>query len=92
MKNKVSVGPCCLAHSLANSVTLFTNSYMFTDSPQTFHMKDWQLFIYLFISGCAGGLCGFVLAFSGFRARGLLFVVVCRLLIAVVSLVVELRL
>ena len=46
---------------------------------------------YLFIYGCAGslGLCRF---FSSCGEQGLLFIAVCRLLIAVTSLVVEHRL
>ena len=45
------------------------------------------LFIYLFLA--ALGLCCFVRAFSSCSECGLLFVVVCGLLIAVASLVVE---
>ena len=45
------------------------------------------LFIYLFLA--ALGVCSCVQAFSSCSEPGLLFVVVCRLLIAVASLVVE---
>ena len=44
-------------------------------------------FIYLFLT--ALGLCCCARAFSSCGERGLLFVVVCRLLIAVASLVAE---
>ena len=50
-----------------------------------------KIFIYLFIylSSAALGLCCCVWAFSSCRERGLLFVAVCGLLIAVASLVAE---
>ena len=48
-----------------------------------------KLFIYLFIFLAALGLCCCVRAFSSWGELGLLFVVVCRLLIAVASLVAE---
>ena len=50
-----------------------------------------NLFIYLFILA-ALGLCCCARAFSSCGERGLLFVAVCGLLIAVASLVVEHRL
>ena len=46
-----------------------------------------NLFIYLFLA--ALGLCCCVWAFSSWGERGLLFVAVCGLLIAVASLVAE---
>ena len=47
------------------------------------------LFIYLFIFGCVGSLLLCAWAFSSCGERGLLFVAVRRLLIAVASLVAE---
>ena len=54
--------------------------------PQTWQLKTTQI-IYLFMA--ALGLCCCTWAFSSCGERGLLFVVVCRLLIAVASLVAE---
>ena len=50
------------------------------------------LFIYLFIFGCVGSSLLYAQAFSSCGEQGLLFVSVCRLLIAVASLVAEHRL
>ena len=50
------------------------------------------ILFYLFIFGCALGLCCCTWAFSSCGERGLLFIAVHRLLIAVASLVAEHRL
>ena len=52
-----------------------------------FYNKFIYLFIYLFLA--ALGLCCCTWAFSSYVQQGLLFVVVCGLLIAVASLVAE---
>ena len=51
-----------------------------------------SLFIYLFIYLAALGLCCCARAFTSCGKQGLLFVAVCRLLIAVASLAAEHRL
>ena len=50
------------------------------------HFLNFYLFIFIF--GCIGSFCC-MQAFSNCGKRGLLFIVVCGLLIAVASLVVE---
>ena len=52
-----------------------------------FFLNKFIYFIYLFLA--ALGLCCCTQAFSSCSEQGLLFVAVCRLLIAVVSLVAE---
>ena len=52
-----------------------------------FYFKIFYKFIYLFLA--ALGLCCYARAFSSCSERGVLFVAVCGLLIAVASLVVE---
>ena len=51
-----------------------------------------NLIIFFFFFGCVVSLCCYAQAFSSCGELGLLFVVVCRLLIAVASLVAEHRL
>ena len=58
-------------------------SYMF------FYANNFFKLIYLFLFLAALGLCCCMRAFSSCGERGLLFVAVCRLLIAVASLVAE---
>ena len=55
----------------------------------SFNFLKINLFIYLFIFGCIGSLLLCARAFSSCGERGLLFVVVRGLLIAVVSLLAE---
>ena len=71
------------------SSLLFIPFSVFFTSVIVFFSSDW-LFIYLFLAALGLHCC--VQAFSSCGEQGLLFVVVCGLLIAVASLVAEHRL
>ena len=83
---------CC--YSVPFSLALFCDLMVFCSGIlrflSLFFLFLKHKFIYLFLA--ALGLCCCVWAFSSCGERGLLFVVVCRLLVEVASLVVEHRL
>ena len=77
-----SLSPHPQIHDTAPTIYL-----LLTRVGNSFFFKFIHSFICLFLAGL--GLCCFAWAFSSCGERGLLFVVVCGLLIAVASLVSE---